>query len=64
MEYSKDCDLKDDNMEGDDDNDDDEEDDDNDGDFHLKTGESGDSNSLVGPDDRNYIYEIIRLSYT
>ena len=50
-------------MEGDDNNDDDEEDDDNDGDFHLKTGESGDSNSLVGPDDRDYIYEIMRLSY-
>ena len=40
-------------------NDDDKEDeetyddeDDDDDDFHLKTGESGDSNSLVGPDDR------------
>ena len=45
VEYSKDYNLKDDN---------------DDDDFHLKTGEGGDSNSLVGPDDRDYIYAIIR----
>ena len=51
--------LKHDNMEGGGNIDDDEEDeetyddeDDDDDDFHLKTGESWDSNSLVGPDDR------------
>ena len=65
MEYLKDCDfkddnLKDDNMEGDGDNDDDEEGDDDDEDFYLKTRKGWDSNSLVGPDDRDYIYAIIR----